>query len=126
MISTVEAFKDDKIGCWARLKLGSGDPCWISVAQTGVIVKRSKLGLFGPMLYKETDVYKAAMTAKALRYLLTTNLLPEGFTNPVLSQFTNAALASMTPAEVARILGSAIAVAEHRAGTSISLIEVMP
>jgi hypothetical protein len=126
MFSTVQAFLDNGSQCWARLKLGNGDPCWISVAQSGVIVKRSRLGLFGATLYKETDVYKAAMTAKALSFLLTSNLLPKGFSNPVLSAFTNTAMGCMSAAEVVRALGSAIAVAEHRTGTPISEISVTP
>lgn len=126
MVSKVEAFLDNGSQCWARLTLAQSEPCWIGVAQTGAIVKRSKLGLFGSTLYRETDVFKAAMTAKALRYLLPTNLLPAGFENPVLASFTNSALAAVNAAEVARVLGSAIAVAEHRAGMPISQIEVMP
>lgn len=124
MMSSVEAFVDNGTQCWSRLKLGNGDPCWISVAQTGVIVQRSRLGLLGAVLYKEVDVFKAAMTAKALRYVLPTNLLPDGFKNPVLAAFTNSALAAATSEEVARMMGSAVAVAEHRAGKPISMVEV--
>lgn len=126
MTSKVVAFLDNGSQCWSRLALAHGEPCWISVAQTGVIVKRSKLGLFGATLYKETDAFRAAMTAKALRYVLPTNLLPDGFRNPVLSQFTNAALACNNSAELSAALGSAISVAEKRAGLPISAIPIAP
>lgn len=119
-LTKLRQFKDDKSGRWASVVLASKEPCWISVARTGVIVKRSVLGLLGPKLYNESDVYKAAMTAKALAYLLPTRLLPGGFSNPVLSAFTNAAMHAVTAAEVCRVLNEAIAVAEHRSGKSIS------
>lgn len=123
-LTKLRQFKDDNSGCWASVVLASNEPCWISVARTGVIVKRSVLGLLGPKLYREDDVYRAAMTAKALAYLLPTRLLPRGFSNPVLSAFTNAALHAVTAAEVCRLLNEAIGMAERKSGQSISEIVV--
>lgn len=123
-LTKLRQFKDDKSGCWASVVLASKEPCWISVAQTGVIVKRSVLGLLGPKLYHESDVYRAAMTAKALAYLLPTRLLPDGFSNPVLSAFTNAALHTATAAEVSRLLNEAIGMAERQSGKPVSEVTV--
>jgi hypothetical protein len=124
MPGKVEDFTDNKIACYARLKLSNGDPCYISVGRDGVVIKRSRFGMLGSVLYKETDVYRAAMTAKALMYLLSENILPAGFTNPVLAAFTNAALHTATPTELAIMMGSAIATAEKREGVPINQIEI--
>jgi hypothetical protein len=125
-LTTIRQFKDDNTGCWATLTLASREPCWISVARSGVIVKRSVLGLFGAKLYAESDVYRAAITAKALVYVLPGRLLPSGFSNPVLSAFTNAALHCVNSAEVSRVLNEAIGAAERQAGKSISELDVVP
>ncbi len=43
-------YMDDKTHCWSRVDLENGDPVWIIVAQTGVVVKKSRLGLMGATL----------------------------------------------------------------------------
>jgi hypothetical protein len=73
-------FSDNGLTCYANVKLDSGEPCFISIAQSGILVKRSRLGLFGPALYKQSDVYKNAMTAKALHYLYPAQKTPAGIT----------------------------------------------
>jgi hypothetical protein len=35
--------------------MDNGDPCWISIANTGVLVKKSKLGLLGEKLYSSEE-----------------------------------------------------------------------
>ena len=37
--------ESDDGDCWARFRLGSGEPCWMRVSMKGVTVKRSGLGL---------------------------------------------------------------------------------
>ena len=74
-------FSDNGRTCYANVKLDSGEPCVISIAQTGVLVKRSRLGIMGAVLYDESVVYKNAMTAKALRYLYPARRTPAGITN---------------------------------------------
>src|SRR5277367_3368803 len=94
-------------GLGATIQLDSGEPCLISVAQAGVRVKKSRLGLLGAILFEEKIVYKAALTAKALDFLFPDTLLPAGFTNPVLRAFANAVLHCATCAEVAAVLNEA-------------------
>ena len=36
-----------KVGHWSKVKMNNGDPCWISIGKESVIIKKSKLGLFG-------------------------------------------------------------------------------
>jgi len=46
--------------------MANNDPCWIGIAKTGILVKKSKMGLFGAKLYEEKNIYKAAKTAQEL------------------------------------------------------------
>jgi hypothetical protein len=112
-------FSDTGLTCYANVKLDSGEPCFISIAQSGILVKRSRLGLFGPALYKQSDLYKNAMTAKALHYLYPTKKTPAGITNAVLQAFTNAVLHCSSAAEVTNVLNGAIQTAERKSGKSI-------
>ena len=110
-------FSDSKVTCWSRLELSNGDPIYISVAQSGVLVKKSRLGIMGAKLYNETNVYNAAMTAKSLHAQITLSddpsviqgyTLPSDMTNPVLRSFTQAALNSNSAAELSVRLNEAL------------------
>lgn len=93
-------YVDSKAGCWSRVNLANGDPIWISVAQTGVVVKKSRMGLMGANLYNETNVYNAAKTAQALDAQIRKYLTPSEMTNPVLRAFTQAALECKSAAQL--------------------------
>jgi hypothetical protein len=56
----------EKVRCSATFMLDSGEPCLLSVAQTGVRVRKSRHGFMGPILYNEKSVYLAAKTGIAL------------------------------------------------------------
>jgi hypothetical protein len=90
------------------MRLDSGEPCLISVAQTGVRVKKSRFGFFGALLYNETNVYQAARTGIALDELFPTDRLPVTIKSPVLRAFANAAWHCATAAEVAITLNRAL------------------
>lgn len=93
---------------FATIQIESGDICFISVAQTGVLVRSYKPGFvgslvgsfIGPILYKEQNVYSAAATAMVLA-----EQFPQqetlAFNNPVLAAFANAVWHLETPARVA-------------------------
>lgn len=101
-------FKDhDRRGRWANIVMDDGDPCWIGIAQTGVLVKKSRVGLFGAKLYHATNVYRAARTAQTLDSRLPDKLTPQGMFNPVLVAFVNAVLHCRDLAEVTIILNEA-------------------
>lgn len=87
-------YSNEKLGCGATIKLDNGDVCMISVAQSEVLVRSYRDGSlfgswFGPILYNEKAVYKAAKAAMVLsaQYPQKTSLL--AFKNPVLSAFAN-------------------------------------
>jgi hypothetical protein len=97
--------------CWSRVDLASGEPIYISIAASGIVVKRSQLGFFGARLYKET-MYRAAITAKALDAQYKHYSTPEGMTNPALRAFTQAALNSNTAAEFLSLVHAAVRLSE--------------
>ncbi len=59
MPELIRFLDDDRKGRWTNIRMDNGDPCWISIAQTGILVKKSELGLFGAMLYEEKNMYRA-------------------------------------------------------------------
>lgn len=87
-------FKDNNSQCWVTIRMENGDPIWVSVAQTGVIVKKTKIGLFGPKLFVSEDIYEAVRVASDLNDEFKTDLVPHDvlLTNPVLKSFVNAIL----------------------------------
>jgi hypothetical protein len=87
--------------------MDNGDPVFVSVAQTGVLVKKSKLGLCGPKLYESRTIHDAASTAQALHALFPDYVGPEGMTNAALRAFVNGALHCATTAEVTQLLNTA-------------------
>jgi hypothetical protein len=101
-------------GCGATIRLDSGEPCLLSVAQSSVFVRKSRFGIFGPVLYRERVIYNSAKTAQALASLFPDNLLPAGFKNPVLRAFANAIMHCASCAEVTVTLNEAIARAERQ------------
>jgi hypothetical protein len=107
-MSTLYSFKDGRGGCFANVRMDNGDPMFISVAQTGVLVKKSRLGWFGPKLYQSSTVNDAAETARALDSLFPEYVVPDGMTNAALRSFTNAVLHCSSTPEVARVLNTAI------------------
>lgn len=112
-------YLDGKTGCWSRVDLENGDPIWISVAQAGVIVKKSRMGLMGAKLYYETNVYKAAETARVLDAQIREYVTPSEMTNPVLRAFTQAALECKSAAQLSVCLNRAL----ENEGTSDSILE---
>ena len=107
MPELISFLDDDRKGRWTNIRMDNGDPCWISIAQTGILVKKSKLGLFGAMLYEEKNMYRAARTAEALSRLHTDDLTPTTMKNPVLKAITNAVLHCNSLGEVTRVLNEA-------------------
>jgi hypothetical protein len=109
-------FAEGRGGRGATVKLPSGEPCLLSIAQSSVLVKKSRFGILGPVLYREPDIYKSASTAMALTYLLRDDRTPGGISDPVLKAYFNALLHSSSAAELCLLLNEAVARAERQAG----------
>ena len=108
-ITKLVHYGDTDRHCWSRVDLATGEPLYISIAASGVVVKRSHFGLFGAKLYDE-NMYKAAVTAKALDAQIENYSTPAGMKNPALRAFTQAALNSKSAAEFLSRLREALPV----------------
>src|SRR5688572_23174058 len=87
---------------YARVDLESSDPIWISVAQAGVVVKRSRLGFFGRELYNENDLKTVVAHSCELDKLFLASTEP--MADPVLAPFTAAALSARNAAALEVLL----------------------
>ncbi len=106
-ITKLILYRDTRKQCWARVNLASGEPIYISVARSGIVVKRSGLGLLGAKLYR-SNIHWAAMTARALDAQTRRYLTPNDMTNPALRAFTQATLEARSSAELASRLNEAL------------------
>jgi hypothetical protein len=106
-------------GCGATIELDNGEVVYVSIAQTGVLVRRWYMNggliksllsnFFGPKLYNESSVYKNSKTARALSLMYSEQAPPLCFKNPVLAAFANAIWHCASAAEVCAILNEAAA-----------------
>ena len=115
----LQSFRDETGRCYANLRMDDDAPCRITLSQNGVLVKKSKWGLFGATIYREPNGFAAARTAKALACLYPRQLIPDDMRNPVLRGFVNAAMHCSTLADVAEVYQTAIRQAEWASGTTI-------
>jgi hypothetical protein len=99
-------------GRGATIRLDSGERCLLSIAQSGVLVKKSRFGWFGTILYNEKNIYKAAETALALDLLFPIKQLSAGFTDPVFISYANAIWHCANCTEVAITLNEAVSKAK--------------
>jgi hypothetical protein len=94
-MSKLIAFRDTSIECWARVDLPDGSPLFISIAKTGVTIRKSKSGLFGPKLYEETVLHRIGEFGVKLRLLIADDPeLPGAMLSPVLRGYTQIAMHS--------------------------------
>jgi hypothetical protein len=112
------------LGCGANVRFENGEPCMLSIAQSGVRVKKSRFGLIGAVLYDEKNAYINAQRTGALAYLFPEKLFPDGISNPSLRAFFNAILYCYNTAEVCATLNRAVELAEKRAGCKFDEIPV--
>ena len=104
-------FQDDERACYSRVDWESGEPAFISIAQNGVLVKRSKLGLFGAKIYSEQDIHDCVAMSRVLDEEILKDesllLLPIELTSPVLQSFTRLAIETRSAAEFCAAIGAA-------------------
>ncbi len=89
--------------------MDNGDPCWIGITQSGVLVKTSKISLSRAKLFDESNVYRLAKTARSLNEKYEDDLTPQELWNPVLKALVNTILHCSSLAEVSRILNEVYA-----------------
>jgi hypothetical protein len=110
----------ETVGCGATIELDNKEVVYVSIAMTGVLVRKWDMSggffrrvmsnFFGPKLYDESNVYKNAKTAQALK-LKCPQAPPQlpPFKNPVLSVFATAIWNCRSAAEVCTTLNEAVA-----------------
>ena len=113
-------FADNKRGgCGATVRLETGEPCWLSIAQSGALVKKSRFGVLGATLYSEKNAYEISLCGIALASLFPEKRFPDGISNPNLRSFLNAILHCRSAAEVCQTLNEAVKAAEKKAGCGL-------
>jgi hypothetical protein len=74
-------------GVGATIKLDSGEPCIVSIAQSGVRVKKTRLGFFGAVLYEEKVVYiQGGVDGKGFEFSLSKKLASARIHKPCLTR----------------------------------------
>lgn len=107
MTKLIRFLDDEHKGHRANIQMDNGDPCLVSVIQAGILVKRSRLGLFGAKLYEEKNINKSAKIAKILSGQYRDDLTPDDMREPVLKSVVNTVLHCSDLAEVTRALNKA-------------------
>lgn len=123
-------------GCGATIELDNSEVVYVSIAQTGVLVRRWDMNggliksllsnFFGPKLYNESSVYKNAQTAQALSLIYPEQAPQLSFKNPVLAAFSNAIWHCSSAAEVCTTLNEAVADMERGHGVVPTLRDPAP
>lgn len=103
-MTTLHSFKDNSTSCFANIRMEDGEPIYISVAQSSVIVKKSRVGLFGQNLFESISPEHAIKTAQALDQAIPDQKVPADMRNPVLRAFTNAVLHCRSLDDVSKTL----------------------
>lgn len=118
MAKLVKFLDRGMFGCWSRVDLDNGEPIWISIARTGVLVKKSKWGIMGEKLYS-ANAYEANRTAVALLAIYIDEGIPEendllnNMNNPLLHAFTLAAMDSESASQLSIRLNSDLQALAH-------------
>ena len=95
-MTSIHSYKDTSGQCWANIRMPNGDPVWISVANTGVIVKNSRIGLLGKKLFEggRKNPERFLKILANLQKKFPNNLIPTecDISSSVLKTFVNACL----------------------------------
>jgi hypothetical protein len=110
-MGTLNRYQDNGRACFSRVDWESGEPAFISVSQSGVLVKRSNLGFFGAKLYDERNIHDCVAMSRVLDDNVLTPesrlTLPEDLASPVLQSFTRLAIQTRSAAEFCVAIGGA-------------------
>ena len=106
-MTSIHSYKDTSGQCWANIRMPNGEPVWISVANTGVIVKNSRLGILGKKLFEggRKDPKHFATVMINLQKKFPNNLIPAecDITSTVLKTFVNVCLHCSSLSEIEEV-----------------------
>lgn len=106
-MNAVDSFRDTPLQCFANIRLDSGEPVFVSVARSGVMVKKSRVGFFGRKLFVSGSADHAIRTAEALSMSFPEQKTPIGLNSLILKAYCNAILHCRSADEAERVLNEA-------------------
>ena len=86
--------------------MDSGEHCYISVARTGLLIKESRMGIFGRTVFRVDDINECAYLAQSLSDCLWEDLTPPTMVHPVLKMVTNEVLHFEALSDIPVIFGA--------------------
>lgn len=93
---------------WGTVRFANGEPVTVSFSRfSGMRVRKSRFGFFGPTLYEQRDTYIAARTGIVLSHLYPDRKFPAEVSDLNLRSYLNAILHCESAAEVSRVLHQA-------------------
>ncbi len=90
-VGRIVRVSDGMLTRYAVLETPMGDPIWISIARTGIVVKRSAMGFLGQVIFQGTPEESARKTQQ-LDEVFGGVQLPTSVNNPVLRVWIQAAI----------------------------------
>ena len=97
-----------KTGCWSKVKMDNGDPCWISISKKSILVKKSVHGLFGKKIFEKGPLSEVSQNLGKLDMKFAKVLTPEDMMHFALQSMTNAALNCSSINELEKILNKTL------------------
>lgn len=85
-------FKDSATQCYANVTLADGAPVFVSVADSGVRIKRSKFGILGEKLFDRDFEFSSDKALRIIGHFGAVDWLPVEMTNTALRAFTQLAM----------------------------------
>jgi len=105
LVGKLNHFRDNAVQCYANITLADGSPILVSLARTGVLIKKTRFGLFGKVLLKANVEATAKIAQGLFDSFGDPDWLPAEMTNPVLRQFTGFVMTSEDVETIQRVLG---------------------
>jgi hypothetical protein len=97
-------FIDDRFGCRSRVQLDNGELIWIRINNAGVLIKKSRFGIFGQKLFNVSEPDKLIGTIISLNKQINYYSISQDINNLVLRLFTQIALNCNTTYEIKEVL----------------------
>ena len=97
-----------KTGCWSKIKMDNGDPCWISISKKSILVKKSVHGLFGKKIFEKGPLSEVSQNLGKLDMKFPKVLTPDDLMHFDLQIITNAALNCSSIDELEKVLNKTL------------------
>ena len=91
-------------GFGATIKMESREICSVSFAHNGILVKKTRFGIFGPILYQVEDFDDMVEMVEKLNEFFPEYKLPVDFEHPIVRAFANAIWQSQSCSQFSRLL----------------------